>query len=49
MNLRDIYNAGHKVEHMSMNELRAILYQQGVEYAADATRAELERLVKENQ
>lgn len=49
MNLRDIYNAGNKIENLSMNELRAILWQRGIEYPSDATRKELEKLVKETQ
>lgn len=49
MNLRDIYQASHKVENMSMNELRAILYQNGVEYTAKESRAELEKKVKQLQ
>lgn len=49
MNLRDIYEASNKIEHKSMNELRAILWLRGVEYPPLATRAELEKLVKETQ
>lgn len=47
MNLRDIQAAQGRVEHKSMNELRAILYQRGIEFPDDASRQELERLVKE--
>lgn len=49
MNLRDIYQASHRVENMSMNELRAMLYQSGVEYSATESRAELEKKVKKVQ
>ena len=48
MNLRDIYSASRKIEHMSMNELRAILWQRGTFFPDNATRKELEQLVKKS-
>lgn len=47
MNLRDVYEANNRIEHKSMNELRAILWQRGVFFPDDATREELEKLVKQ--
>lgn len=45
MNLRDVYAAANRIEHKSMNELRAILWQRGIFFPDDATRKELESLV----
>lgn len=47
MNLRDVYEANNRIEHKSMNELRAILWQRGVFFSDTATREELVRLVKQ--